>query len=187
MPICCIRLLWDWWFHLGHRIVCTCYFVASYLPSLWYDWFFIIIIINIIIIIICSHLRVFHTSISWWSFTGVWVTTSLLKSPGLFSVFWQIFIMQLFGSPFILLFPSPTSLELIFWWLTQEHQLQLVLSSLSGYTAFSNPLQGRSTYPSFHILLISHIGPLGQQSPQFCKFSFLLFIIIKSGCLTEIW
>ena len=24
---------------------------------------------------------VFHTSISWWSFTGVWVTASLLKSP----------------------------------------------------------------------------------------------------------
>ena len=36
--------------------------------------------------IICS-LRVFHISFSWWSFTGVWVTASLLKSPGLFSVF----------------------------------------------------------------------------------------------------
>ena len=38
-------------------------------------------------------LRVFHISFSWWSFTGVWVTTSLLKSPGLFSVFWPFSVM----------------------------------------------------------------------------------------------
>ena len=35
-------------------------------------------------------LRVFHSSVSWWSSTGVWVTASLLKFPGLFSVFWSI-------------------------------------------------------------------------------------------------
>ena len=40
--------------------------------------------------------RVFHTSVSWWSFTGDWVIASLLKSPGLFSVFWPSSIM-LFG------------------------------------------------------------------------------------------
>ena len=28
--------------------------------------------------------RVFHISVSWWSFTGVWVTASLLKSPQVF-------------------------------------------------------------------------------------------------------
>ena len=33
-------------------------------------------------------LRVFHISFSLWSFTGFWVTVSLLKSPGLLSVFW---------------------------------------------------------------------------------------------------
>ena len=36
---------------------------------------------------------VFHTSISWWSFTGFWVTASLHKSPGLFLVFSLILIM----------------------------------------------------------------------------------------------
>ena len=46
---------------------------------------------NSIIIIYFS--RVFHISISWWFFTGVWVTASLLKSPGLVSVFWPISIM----------------------------------------------------------------------------------------------
>ena len=33
-------------------------------------------------------IRVFNINVSWWSFTGVWATASLLKSPGLFSVFW---------------------------------------------------------------------------------------------------
>ena len=42
-------------------------------------------------------IRVFHISVSWWSFTGDWVTASLLKFPGLFSVFWPFSIMLLFG------------------------------------------------------------------------------------------
>ena len=33
-------------------------------------------------------------SFSHQSFTGVWVTASLLKSPGLFSIFWPFSIMQ---------------------------------------------------------------------------------------------
>ena len=42
-------------------------------------------------------IRIFHISISWWYFTGDWVTVSLLKSPWLFSVFWPFSIMLLFG------------------------------------------------------------------------------------------
>ena len=42
----------------------------------------------------CSLLRVFHTSNSWWFLTGIWATTSLLKSPGIFSVFWPISNMK---------------------------------------------------------------------------------------------
>ena len=41
--------------------------------------------------------RVFHISISWWFFTGVWVTASLLKSPELVSVFWPSSAMLSFG------------------------------------------------------------------------------------------
>ena len=37
--ICYIRILWDWWFNLYHRIAYISYFVASYLFSFWYDWF----------------------------------------------------------------------------------------------------------------------------------------------------
>ena len=51
----------------------------------------------IIIIIIIYSSRVFHISVSWWFFTGVWVTASLLKSPGLVSVFWSSSTMPSFG------------------------------------------------------------------------------------------
>ena len=49
---------------------------------------------SIIIII-----RVFHISVSWWSFAGHWVTANILKSPGLFSVFWPFSIMLFGWSP----------------------------------------------------------------------------------------
>ena len=42
-------------------------------------------------------LRVFHSSVSWWFSSWVWVTTSHLESPGLFLVFWPILIMKSFG------------------------------------------------------------------------------------------
>ena len=38
-------------------------------------------------------IRVFQINVSWWFFTGVWVTTSLHKSPGLFLLFWPFSIM----------------------------------------------------------------------------------------------
>ena len=50
---------------------------------------------------------------------------------------------------------------------------------------FSFPWQCPGTYRSFHILSVLFCGQPGQQSRQFCKFSFLL-IIIKSGLLAEI-
>ena len=62
--------------------------------------FAIIIIITIIIIIIIissssssssssrSILMIFHSRISWWPSIGIFVAESLLRSPGLLSVFW---------------------------------------------------------------------------------------------------
>ena len=49
------------------------------------------------IIIIIYSFRVFHIRVSWWFFTGVWVTASLLKSPGLVSGFWPFSAMLSFG------------------------------------------------------------------------------------------
>ena len=48
-------------------------------------------------IIIFYSFSIFHISLSWWFFTGVWVTTSLLKSPGLVSGFWPFLAMLSFG------------------------------------------------------------------------------------------
>ena len=45
-----------------------------------------------ILALICLVL-VSHISVSWWSFAKVWVTESLLKSPGLSLVFWLILAM----------------------------------------------------------------------------------------------
>ena len=54
-----------------------------------------------------SLIRAFHISVSWWFFTGVWVTASLHKSPGFFSVFWPFSIMPSFGwSPPVSQLPS---------------------------------------------------------------------------------
>ena len=73
-----------------------------------YLWFYIILIlgfvnlsnllrlINYILLFFYNYyllIRVFHISVSRLSFTEVWVTASLLKSPGLFSVFWPFSIM----------------------------------------------------------------------------------------------
>ena len=45
----------------------------------------------------------FSTNVSRGFFTGVWKTASLLKSAGLFSVFWPILVMLQSGwSPFVL-------------------------------------------------------------------------------------
>ena len=73
-------------------------------PTVWYcpctlgNWSFPTISICLCLswVIIYYVLRVLYTRISWWSFTGVWVTASLLKSLGLFSVFLPISTMLKF-------------------------------------------------------------------------------------------
>ena len=47
--------------------------------------------------VVSSLLRVFHTSVSWWFSTGIWVITCLRKSPGFFLIFRPILKMLLFG------------------------------------------------------------------------------------------
>ena len=83
-------------------------------------------------------LLIFHTSVSWWLSTGVWVTASLFQFPGLFLIFWLILKMLSFGwSPLALLFLSPPVPLSILWWLYRAHQLLLVSPSLSCSIVFS--------------------------------------------------
>ena len=73
-------------------------------------WLLLLLLLSLLLLLI----RVFHISVSWWSFTGDWVTASLFKSPGLFSVFCPFSIMLLFGwSLLVLLFLSPPVSSLI--------------------------------------------------------------------------
>ena len=92
----------------------------------------LIIIIIIIIIIVIYSFRVFHISVSWWFFTRVLVTSSLLKSPGLFSVPWPSSIMLSFGwSPLVRQLTIPQGPLIILQLLCQKHQSQLVPQALS--------------------------------------------------------
>ena len=124
-------------------------------------------------------------------FTGDWVTASLLKSPGLFSVFWPILVKPLSEwsliCPLISKSSSPfTNLSGSF----QLHQLPLISSSLSCSITSSAHQQGPNVYPPFHFLLILLFGLPGRQTPQFSRFSFLFFsfffTITQSDRLAEI-
>ena len=109
-------------------------------------------------------MRIFflYTSVSLLSFTGVWVTVSLIKS----AVFWQILIrVQFVWSLLVLLF----------------------LTLPCPYQAFGNRFelcsQARSRYIS--LFSLSFIFMRGQ-SPLFGRFSFFLLAITRSGRLPEI-
>ena len=109
-----------------------------------------------IIIIIITPLRVFHTSVSKLFSPGFWVTTSLLKSPGLFSVFWSILRTLLsVWSPIVLWFLSlPVPLP-VFSELARSHILLLVSPSSSCSIIFLRSL-ARSKYSSlFTFFLLS--------------------------------
>ena len=70
-------------------------------------------------------------------FIGVRESASLLKSPGLFWIFWTMKIMLLVGwSPLVFWFPSPPAPIPIPWWLYWEQQSQLVSPSLSCSIVF---------------------------------------------------
>ena len=91
----------------------------------------------------CIHLlfhssRVLHTNVRWWSFTGVWQTTSLFRSPGLFSVFLLISIIMWSGQFLVVLrFQILPVFFLNLWRPFRVHQSQLVSLSISCSTVFS--------------------------------------------------
>ena len=75
---------------------------------------FLLFLLLLLIIIIIYSFRVFHISVGRWFFTGVWVTASLLKSPGLVSGFWPFLAMLSFGQSLpVCQLPSPPGLLII--------------------------------------------------------------------------
>ena len=84
----CINHLFVWsylnCFHNSKWIIICCVWYSTDFDFAFYlkRWFFVSLLLLLLLLI-----RIFHISVSWWSFTGDWVTASRLKSPGLFSVF----------------------------------------------------------------------------------------------------
>ena len=125
----------------------------------------------------------FHNGHS--SFTGGWLTASLLKSPELFSVFWPILVMLYFGwSRFVLRFSTFLAPFPSLYGLFQVHQSQLVSRWTSCSIAFLVLWQGPSTFPSTSFLLFPLCGPLVRQSLLYVMFSFFfssLGLVFRSG------
>ena len=99
------------------------------------------------------------------------------KSPGLFSVFWQISIILLTEwSQVFLWFPITQFFFRSLWRLFQVHQLLLVSPSPTCFTVFL----GINIYSSFRSLLFSHCGQPERQNRQVPS---LLLISTNSGLL----
>ena len=112
-PVCCFKTIQLFFFHFCSLVIVFLFVLMSLAPLLtavvslslpidahWYH--------RHLHYYYYSLIRAFHISVSRWFFTGVWVTTSFLKSPGLFLVFWSFSIMLSFGwSPLVRQLPSP--------------------------------------------------------------------------------
>ena len=132
-------------------------------------------------------LWVFHTSVNWWFFTGVWVTASLLRSPGLFLVFWPTSTMLLFRwSLLVLRFPTPPGLLLNLWGSFQVHQLQLVSPSPSCSIVYLGVRKDVSISLFFRFLLIFTLGSAGVAKSSLRQVLFFLLTVTRSGLLVEI-
>ena len=119
--------------------------VAIFVPKL----------ITLVLSYIITLCEVFNTSVSWWSFIGVWVGLRFIGSPGHFSVFSPIsmvpsigyfqFVLQILTLP--VPFPCFRGPFLV-------HQLLLVSPSGSCPTGFLILSQGPRTYVSFCFFLV---------------------------------
>ena len=128
-------------------------------------------------------MMVFHRSLSDnKSFQVSWTLLSILANLNN-AVVWMVSIRPVifkFSSPcvkpLVTVPRAPTTISIT---------VTFMFHSFWVFFFFSISCQRPGTYPSFHLLSILFCGQSGQQSPQFCKFSFLL-IIIRSGRQAEI-
>ena len=106
-----------------------------------------------------------YTSACWLSFTGVWALISLIKSPGLLSVFWPILIMQLSGL-------CSSSDFWIFQFFFRTHQIQWISPSPSCSKYFFEFTGKVKIFISLFVFFdFSLCGQPGQQSPFFGSWS----------------
>ena len=116
----------------------------------------------------------FHTSVRWWSFTEIWVTVSLLRFPGIFSVFWSILTMLYFGwSWFIIRFTTlPVPLSSV-WVSFRAQPLQLVSCSISHCQFFKLELAGGLSLEFEWMQVASYLWDSSEHSSQSSQSSSL--------------
>ena len=130
-------------------------------------------------------LRVFHISVSLWFLTEVWVTISVLESPGLFSVFEllnSLIVWMVSPLSFIFKSSSPCTNPLV---TVSRAPITIGIKDTFMFHNFSIPLQGPGIYPSFNFLSV--LLCWDSKTHNFASSLFLLLIIIRSDCLAEIW
>ena len=118
---------------------------------------------------------IFHTGVCWWSFTGVWVTTSLAKSPG-HLVFLPI--LPMLNNAVVWMDSARPSFSKSSKPLTKPLR---IISSTPAIISTTTTFIFQSIfvlwqYPSTclvcRFLVFSRCGPPGQQSPLFGRFSY---------------
>ena len=112
--------------------------------------------------------------VSHWSFSD----SKSLQVSWIFSVFWLILIILLFGW-----FPVPVP---VLWWLYRAHQLQLVSPSFSCSVVFSRS-QARFRYLSLFSLSLFYPMVCQNGKVYYSAGSLFLLRITRSDCLAEIW
>ena len=156
-------------------IICQCFHFHSYLVVRWKRKIHkITSFFSCLLWLLFHSLWVFHAKVRRWSFSGVWVTVSLLRSPGHFSVFWPtskrtVWLLPLISNSFCLLsrfwgtVPSAPT--------TTSTAVNLIFHSFQ----FSSKAQEI-------VYLFAFFSPSGlpeRQNPQNRKFSFFLLINIS--------
>ena len=131
-------------------------------------------------------LRVFHIRISWWSFTGVWMTASLLKSPALFSVFWDAVVWMVSTCP-----PTSKSLSPFNNPLVTMPKASIMIGIIvtflfHSFFQFSSKVQVLILLFTF-FQFYSVVSWDSKVHNFASSLSFFLLITLRSGLLAEIW
>ena len=150
----------------------TAFLVLKQSPSYYYYYYI-------------TPLRVFHTSANGWSHTVVWVTTSVLNSPGLlvFLAYLIDIVLMVSTCLHISRSSSPCNNPLV---TVPRAPITIGIAVNFMFLSFFSS-RARSIYLSFFSLFkkISVCGLPGRQSPLFSRLSFL-WTITWSGRLVVI-
>ena len=116
-----------------------------------------LLLLLLLAVVVFHSIQVFHTSSNWWFFTVFWVIASLLRFPGLFSVFQPTLIRLWSVWSWLFCFPIPPVSFPTLYKLFQVHQRQLVSLSPSFSIAFVTSLEGSKYFTPGEFFILALI------------------------------